>query len=385
MHPLISTSCAAFVALLSSLGVHSLVSASPAADPAPPAPLSTQKSSTAKKANNPTGKAASPTATPKTQPEKPAEFQVSSLGSLSLGSPNHGLLLNGVRPPEGKLFELVSPDFAWGTEETVQALIRATEIVHQKHPDTPPLHVGHLSSPQGGPLSPHLSHQSGRDVDLGFYYSEKRTWYRRATQKNLDVERTWTLIEAFITESDVEMILVDRSLFGLLRDEAKERGHSEAWLHSIFRGQGKLPAIIRHAPGHATHLHVRFHSPESRTRAQKAYPLLVEKKLIQPFVAYTHHTAKKGDTLGRLAKRYGVSVQAIQRANGLRSTLIVARRVYKIPRPQGIPPAASNTPITAPPRRLPPRSSLPEEKNSSTQPEKRAPHDVAQTSSSTAL
>lgn len=44
-----------------------------------------------------------------------------------------------------------------------------------------------------------------------------------------------------------------------------------------------------------------------------------------------YHTVKKGDTLSGLSRRYGVSVSSIQRANGLRSTVIVLGKKLRIP------------------------------------------------------
>lgn len=280
------------------------------------------------------------------------ERDVESLGSLSLGFPNNGQLLGGVQLQESDLFELVAPDFAWGTAETIDYLKRAVAAVHAEHEDTPPLHVGHISDPDGGYLSPHLSHQSGRDVDLGFYYQAKRTWYRRATATTLDAERTWTLVRALITETDVELILIDHWVQSLLRTEAERQGEDPQWLDAVFRGSPDRPAIIRHAPGHATHIHVRFFSPRAQENGRLAYPHLLERELIEPVVVYIHHRVRKGETLGRIAKRYGTTVQAIQQANGLRSTLIQARKSYRIPRAGG--PAPIEDPIEIPARILPP-------------------------------
>lgn len=47
---------------------------------------------------------------------------------------------------------------------------------------------------------------------------------------------------------------------------------------------------------------------------------------------YTNHLVKKGDTLYGLARRYGTTVSAIQRANGLSGTLIRDGKTLKIPR-----------------------------------------------------
>jgi len=270
-----------------------------------------------------------------------------ALGSLSLGYPHNGQLLNPVQPQTGELFEIVAPDFCYGTEETVGFLERAVRAVHAEHPGTLPLHLGHISKPGGGYLSPHLSHQSGRDVDLGFYYKAKRVWYRRATAETLDVERTWTLVKALITETDVEFLFIDRYVQVLLKSHAQKINEDPQWLKQVFTGSVERPALVRHAPGHATHIHVRFFNPKAQENARIAYPHLVSERIIEPVVVFTQYTARKGDTLGRLAKRYGTTVRAIQQANGLRGTTIVAKRSYKIPKAGGPAPVAEPTPTPA--------------------------------------
>lgn len=283
--------------------------------------------------------------------KKLIENDVESLGSLSIGLPNNGRLFNGVRLEDSPLFEIVAPDFTWGTKETVEYLKVAAAEVHRLHKDTPPLHLGHISKKSGGYLSPHLSHQSGRDVDLGYFYSNKRAWYRRATWTNLDTARTWTFVKALIQKTDVELILIDTSIQSLLQKHAEQAGEDKGWLRNIFKGSAERPALIRHVRGHATHMHVRFFSPEAQRNAQRAYPLLIEQELIDPVVVYKHHTVRKGETLGRLAKMYGTTVPAIQQANGLRGTTIQAKRVYKIPIRGG--PAPVPGPLIFPPRQLP--------------------------------
>jgi nucleoid-associated protein YgaU len=44
------------------------------------------------------------------------------------------------------------------------------------------------------------------------------------------------------------------------------------------------------------------------------------------------HTVKRGDTLSSLSRRYGVSIQAIKRANGMKSDLLIDGRRVVIPR-----------------------------------------------------
>jgi penicillin-insensitive murein endopeptidase len=67
------------------------------------------------------------------------------------------------------------------------------------------------------------------------------------------------------------------------------------------------------------------------------------------------HRVRKGETLGMLARKYGTSVDAIKRANGLRSNLIRAKQSYRIPR-AGTAPVVRAQPVAIPRRSLPPHA-----------------------------
>lgn len=277
-----------------------------------------------------------------------------ALGPMSVGATNAGALFNGVRMPESDRWELVDPGHAWGTRETVDALDRAIAAVHRQFPGSPKLYIGHISARDGGRLSPHKSHQAGRDVDISYFLDARHRWYQRATAANLDRERTWAFVRALITETDVELILIDTSVQKLLKEHALKIGEDRGWLDDVFQyGSRSRRPLIRHARGHANHIHIRFYNPIAQESAVRAYPLLVKRGAIKPRAHYVRHTAKKGQTLGSLARQYGTTVEAIKRANGLRSTAIQAKRVYNIPRPSGGP-AAPPTHVTVPPRRVPP-------------------------------
>lgn len=288
--------------------------------------------------------------------EKQVIEDPNGLGSLSLGEPHRGRLLGGVPLQSSRLLEVVAPDVAFGTHETVAYLERAVRRVQELHDNTPPLSVGHISRPSGGYVSPHKSHQSGRDVDLGFYYAKNGGWYRRGTADNLDLARCWSLVRALITETDVEMIIVDNSIQRLLQAYAERIGEDRAWLKRIFSGDAEHPEIIRHLWGHTTHFHVRFFNPAAQTLAARAYPHLVDADLVDPVQSFTTYRAKKGDTLGRLANRFGTTVRAIQAANGMRGTVIQAKKVYRIPRAGG---PTVPVPLTIPSRCLPPTAPPP--------------------------
>jgi LysM repeat protein/murein endopeptidase len=256
---------------------------------------------------------------------------VGSLGALSIGRPNRGQLINGVKLEESELFHIVVPEASFGTEETLFYLTRAARTVAAEHEGTRPLYIGHLSRQGGGYLRPHKSHQTGRDVDVGFYYSTRDFWYRRATATNLDLPRTWTFLRALVTETDVEMIFVAGYIQHIIRKYAESIGEDRAWLHALFEGSGARGPIFRHAPGHATHFHVRFFSPFAERAGTLALSGLVAEGVVRPPSSVLYHRAKKGETLGSIARRYGSSVPAIQRENGLRKTTIQAKKVYRIP------------------------------------------------------
>jgi penicillin-insensitive murein endopeptidase len=191
-------------------------------------------------------------------------------------------------------------------------------------------------------------------VDLSYYYTTDDPWYTRAHAKNLDRARTWALVKAFITETDVQYIFINHSIQRLLREHALSIGENPHWLDQIFGGKtATLRPIIRHARGHATHIHVRFYNPIAQETGRRLYPLLIKHKTIRPPTYYIRHRVRKGQTLSHLARRYNTSTRAIRRANRLRSNMIRAGRVYKIPRSGGVP-RGMDEPVTIPPRRLPP-------------------------------
>jgi penicillin-insensitive murein endopeptidase len=80
--------------------------------------------------------------------------------------------------------------------------------------------------------------------------------------------------------------------------------------------------------------------------------LVAQRKLPAPR-QYIKHKVRKGQLLGSLAKRYGTTVQAIQRANGLRNTHIRAGKTYLIPK-KGKAQVSAPARVAIPARRLPP-------------------------------
>lgn len=277
---------------------------------------------------------------------------LASLGSMSVGNPNAGLLVNGKNAQKCELYAPIAPGTAWGTEETLAYLDAALRKVHETIPETPPLELGDISARSGGPISPHLSHQSGRDVDIAYFYVGEQRWYRRGNAENLDLARNWAFVRALVTETDVEFIFMDTSIQALLKEYAASIGENRAWVDGLFGGGGQR-AIIRYARGHATHVHVRFYNPVAQETARRSYTALVARGIVPPVQSYVEHMVKKGETLGKIAKKYGVSVEAIKRANRLKKSLIREKHPVLIPiaHPRPAPPSER---LAFPPRRLPP-------------------------------
>jgi penicillin-insensitive murein endopeptidase len=282
------------------------------------------------------------------------QLDPTALGPLSIGSPNAGLLFNPRPMPEGRLWKIRNARETWGTTETIGYVIKTIEKVEERFPGSPPLVIGDISDPDGGRLNWHASHQVGRDVDIGFYHRREVPDFQRGRKGNLDLSRTWALVRALITETDVDRIFVDRSIQRYLFSHAVEIGEDRAWLDKIFgRKTAGKDAIIQHVRRHRDHLHVRFYNPRAQEWGRVAYPLLVKAGLA-PGPTVTHRV-RRGETLSHLSRRYGTSTRAIRRANGLRSSMIRAGRRYVIP-VRRIPSEAE--PIVIPPRTLPPTPAL---------------------------
>jgi penicillin-insensitive murein endopeptidase len=290
---------------------------------------------------------------------------LASIGPISVGAPNRGRLFNGVQMPKSDRWKQNDPGNAWGTQETVDSITRAVDRVHAAHKDTPPLIIGHISAKGGGRLRPHKSHQSGRDVDLSYFYNEPKTWYAVATDKNLDKPRTWTLVKAFLEDPNTEMVLIDTSLQKVLMAHALAAGEDKAFVERVFQVSGKAKApLIRHAKGHATHIHVRFFSPSAQASGKLAAAFLPKppppparkpgktpgkggegkgkagdrsakggkSKERADEATFVYHRARSGDTLDALSRKYAVSIPAIKQANGLKSNDLKINKTYRIPK-----------------------------------------------------
>ncbi len=209
--------------------------------------------------------------------------------STSIGLPADGRLEGGVafprRAPGVRLNpRRLNPGGHYATVETIQAIVRAADVVQRELPSPPgcELTVNDLGFAEGGPIPHHGSHQAGRDLDVLFYLLDRGGDPRpakgvplntrgRGTDFNdlsdpsddvpvrLDVPRTWRFLQALAEDEDsmVQRVFVAEHLRTLMVKHAKRV--------RAPRSARKLVEDITCQPStpHDDHLHIRFFcSPE---------------------------------------------------------------------------------------------------------------------------
>jgi penicillin-insensitive murein endopeptidase len=207
-------------------------------------------------------------------------FALDGSVSTSLGSCRDGRLVGGVALPlRGRSFlhnPRRPPEARFATVETVQAILRAAEVVAREIPG-PPLVVNDLGYREGGPIAQHGSHQNGLDADILFFYLDARGKPMQAVgvpldpqgwgwdfkdltiaeddvRLRLDPRRTWRFIQALLQqrEATVQRIFIVEHLRSLLLEEAQR---SRAPLDARQRFE---EITCQPSTPHDDHMHVRF-------------------------------------------------------------------------------------------------------------------------------
>lgn len=272
-----------------------------------------------------------------------------SLGSISVGFADQGRLINGAFMGEDPAWMLERPNLAYGTSEAVAALQNAFRAVHKQFPDSAPARLSHIGNQDGGYLRPHRSHQSGRDADIGFFYKGDRMPGRYARRdKLMDPARNWALLKALITQSDVQVILVDRGIQKVLRDWALKNGEDADFVGRVF-ATGRH-ALVQHARRHKDHFHVRFYAPRSQELGRRIQPLLAQRPEQNLILVKVRH----GQTLGHIARAFDTTVKAIQLANRMgRKTFLHLGQQLRVPLRKPCTKCPLPPPVVVPPRCLP--------------------------------
>jgi LysM repeat protein len=183
--------------------------------------------------------------------------------SASIGHAAKGKLVNGEQLPSSPHYFIRNSARVFATNLTVSALLDTTAKLKKKHSHAPQIVIGDISLKGGGPMKPHKSHQSGRDVDLGYYHKGNRQLdnFEVMNRHNLDVEKTWDYLMILLSSGKVDYVFIDYGIQRLLYDHARGLGVSEAQLEKTLQyphGKGFSGPQVKHEPGHINHMHVRF-------------------------------------------------------------------------------------------------------------------------------
>jgi len=179
----------------------------------------------------------------------PPPMQVPDVGSVAAGAPNDGSIVNALQLPETGpdwvTWDAVQnrspnrPDRRWGTDRLLAFLLAVLRDYRQSNPDAPPVLVGDLSRPFGGPFGSdygglgHASHQNGLDVDV-IYPRVDRRLLPPGSVADVDRVLAQDLVSRFVA-SGAQFAFVGLKV-----------------------GLGGPPAVVQAIAHHDDHVHVRI-------------------------------------------------------------------------------------------------------------------------------
>lgn len=211
------------------------------------------------------------------KPKMKLRFYGPKVEPESIGRPSNGRLVGGVNiDPDGDnkgIGWVISAhrEGTWATPETIRA-VKACIAQYRntfKRSKADPVAIGDLSKRHGGPFPPHKSHQSGRDVDIGYILTKRakdpeRGELRRATPETLDLQKQWFLTKCFLDRQDTQVIFMETSIAKALRAYIEKTYKRQ---RMTMRKYLKLfDEIVATDEEHVTHMHVRFKCPKGDKR-----------------------------------------------------------------------------------------------------------------------
>ena len=191
-------------------------------------------------------------------------------GSVSVGTPNRGKIVNSIALPENNsLYTIRKPDESYGSTHTLYNVQLAIANFRQASGYKGEVIIGDISKQGGGRLRPHSSHQSGRDVDIRLPLANAKGSSDNA--EDVDWDATWALLQAIVATGEVQYIFLSTSRQKLLYKAAKRAGASKDLLERMIqypRKSGTNDGLIRDESGHTAHFHVRFTCAPNETRCE---------------------------------------------------------------------------------------------------------------------
>ncbi len=182
-------------------------------------------------------------------PRLPPAMSVPQVGSLALGEPNRGRLVNGLQlpgtGPDWVTYDPVlhrapnRPDRRWATDRLLAFLLYVLRDYRLANPGAPPVLIGDLSLPHGGPFGSdfgglgHASHQNGLDVDV-LYPRADRALLPPAKAADVDRLLAQDLVSRFVG-AGAQFAFVGTKV-----------------------GLGGPPSVVQAIAHHDDHVHVRI-------------------------------------------------------------------------------------------------------------------------------
>ncbi len=208
-----------------------------------------------------------------------APAKVRLIKGQSVGFPQRGSLLEPAQLPHSRRYYRRRMPRTYAAAHVVDQITAAVDAVAAAHPKAARLAIGDLSDRDGGSLSGHNSHQSGRDVDLGLYFVGRPAGYPQefvpAASGKLDVAAMWTLVDTLYTQSKhpggPTKVFLDYRIQKDIYLHARSRGVSRAKLKLIFSypdGRWAAGRLVQHVRNHHDHLHVRYACPPKDERCK---------------------------------------------------------------------------------------------------------------------
>jgi len=182
-------------------------------------------------------------------------------------------------PAADGLYERWDPRRSWGTPHLINALEEVSQRVAFELPGADPLMIGDISRQGGGWLRGHITHTKGVDVDVGMFMHDARQplgGFLDLRPSQLDVHANWVLVTSLLDTDSVQYMLLDQGHINALTRYAREEvGLDQDEIDTIFppnptHRHWRQAGVVRHAPNHLSHLHVRFKPPEVYDPVQEA-------------------------------------------------------------------------------------------------------------------
>jgi hypothetical protein len=206
-------------------------------------------------------------------PPVPERFDVPT-GGQSVGRPHRGRLQGGVLLPESDLYTRKIPSSGlYGSSHTIEQLQRAFASFRHDSGFEGQVIIGSMSRKRGGRFSPHVSHQSGRDIDIRLpMWTSVPSSVVSPHPDEIDWYATWALIEAFIQTGEVAAIFLDVSRHRYLYEAARAMGETPESMEPVLKWPnwtGETAPIVHHADGHDVHIHVRIKCGPAEPRCKR--------------------------------------------------------------------------------------------------------------------